>query len=55
MGYVGTLTNVVEVTTDEGATGVYTKTSEAQVTPAPSEYKIYLPLIMRQYPQVEGL
>ena len=32
-GYVGTLTNVVQVTTTEGATGVYTETSEAQVTP----------------------
>jgi uncharacterized repeat protein (TIGR01451 family) len=27
MGYAGALTNVIEVTTDEGATGVYTETS----------------------------
>jgi len=33
MGYSGTLTNVVEVTTEEGATGVYTETSQALVTP----------------------
>ncbi|NIO71783.1 MAG: hypothetical protein GTN71_22840, partial [Anaerolineae bacterium] len=33
MGYSGTLTNVVEVTTEEGATGVYTETSQARVTP----------------------
>jgi uncharacterized repeat protein (TIGR01451 family) len=43
-GYAGTLTNVVEVTTEEDATGVYTETS------ATSGYEIYLPLIMRQYP-----
>jgi parallel beta-helix repeat protein len=43
MGYTGPLINVVQVTTEEGATGVYTET----VT---SGYKIYLPLIMRQYP-----
>ncbi len=34
MGYAGPLTNVVQVATAEGATGVYTKTSQAQVTPA---------------------
>jgi hypothetical protein len=33
----------VQVTTEEGATGVYTETSA-------SGYEIYLPLIMRQYP-----
>jgi uncharacterized repeat protein (TIGR01451 family) len=33
IGYSGTLTNVVQVTSEEGATGVYTETSEAQVTP----------------------
>jgi uncharacterized repeat protein (TIGR01451 family) len=33
IGYAGPLTNVVHVTTEEGATGVYTETSEAQVTP----------------------
>jgi uncharacterized repeat protein (TIGR01451 family) len=34
MGYSGTLANVVRVTTEEGATGIYTATSQAQVTPA---------------------
>jgi uncharacterized repeat protein (TIGR01451 family) len=33
MGYAGTLTNVVKVTTDEGATGIYTETSTS-LTPA---------------------
>ncbi len=33
-GYTGTLTNVVQVTTLEGATGIYTATTQAQVTPA---------------------
>ncbi len=33
MGYAGSLTNVVEVTTAEGATGIYTATPQAQVTP----------------------
>ena len=33
MGYSGTLTNVVRVTTEEGATGAYTETSRALVTP----------------------
>jgi len=39
MGYTGTLANVVEVTTDEGARGVYTETTEVQVTPALSVTK----------------
>jgi uncharacterized repeat protein (TIGR01451 family) len=34
IGYSGTLTNVVQVTTVEGAMGVYTETSTAVVTPA---------------------
>jgi len=42
MDYSGTLTNVMRVTTDEGATGVYTKTSTAVV-----EYSIYLPVILK--------
>jgi uncharacterized repeat protein (TIGR01451 family) len=33
MGYGGPLTNVVRVTTEEGATGVYTETTQAYVTP----------------------
>jgi uncharacterized repeat protein (TIGR01451 family) len=33
-GYSGTLTNRVQVTTLEGASGIYTATSQAQVTPA---------------------
>jgi uncharacterized repeat protein (TIGR01451 family) len=32
--YSGTLTNVVQVTTLEGAAGIYTATSQSQVTPA---------------------
>jgi hypothetical protein len=43
VGYIGPLTNLVQVTTEEGATGVYTETSA-------SGYEICLPLIMRQYP-----
>jgi uncharacterized repeat protein (TIGR01451 family) len=42
LDYTGPLINVVQVTTEEGATGVYTET----VT---SGYQIYLPLLMRQY------
>jgi uncharacterized repeat protein (TIGR01451 family) len=42
MDYSGPLINVVQVTTEEGAMGVYTKTVTAG-------YEIYLPLIMRQY------
>jgi uncharacterized repeat protein (TIGR01451 family) len=44
-GYSGTLTNVVRVTTIEGATGVYTETYEVQL-PKP----VYLPLVLRQFP-----
>jgi len=33
MSYLGLLTNVVRVTTEEGATGVYTTTTEVPVTP----------------------
>lgn len=41
IGYSGTLTNVVQVTTDQGATGVYTKTSTV------FGYSIYLPVILK--------
>jgi uncharacterized repeat protein (TIGR01451 family) len=41
MGYSGTLTNVVRVTTDQGATGVYVETSTAV------GYRIYLPVILK--------
>ncbi len=41
MGYSGTLTNVVRATTDQGATGVYTKTSTVV------GYRIYLPVILK--------
>ncbi len=34
MGYAGPLTNVVQVTTLEGATGIYTAATQAKVTPA---------------------
>jgi uncharacterized repeat protein (TIGR01451 family) len=33
MGYAGPLTNTVQATTLEGATGIYTATAQAQVTP----------------------
>jgi len=46
-GYSGILTNVVQVATDEGATGVYTETSTSA-----GDYYIYLPLVLRQF---EGL
>jgi hypothetical protein len=42
MGYSGTLTNVVRVTTDQGATGVYTETSTAV-----AEHLIYLPVVLK--------
>jgi uncharacterized repeat protein (TIGR01451 family) len=42
MDYTGPLINVVQVTTEEGAMGVYTETLS-------TGYEIYLPLIMRQY------
>jgi uncharacterized repeat protein (TIGR01451 family) len=38
--YTGVLTNVVEATTDKGASGVYVETSEAG-------YRVHLPLILR--------
>jgi uncharacterized repeat protein (TIGR01451 family) len=41
MGYSGTLTNVVRVTTDQGATGIYVETSTAV------GYRIYLPVILK--------
>jgi uncharacterized repeat protein (TIGR01451 family) len=40
MGYSGTLTNVVDVTSAEGATGTFTLLSEARVTPAVSVTKV---------------
>ncbi len=43
MCYSGTLTNVVQVTTEEGATGIYTETS-AVVT---EYYCVYLPVILK--------
>ena len=39
-GYMGPLTNVVEVTTDQGASGVFVETSWAG-------YRVYLPLALR--------
>jgi uncharacterized repeat protein (TIGR01451 family) len=44
MDYTGQLINVVQVTTDEDAVGIYTDTLTG------GEYESYLPLIMRQYP-----
>jgi len=44
-GYVGPLTNVVKVTTDEGATGIYTETSTAIVL-----HPVYLPLVTGDVP-----
>lgn len=41
MGYSGLLTNVVEVTTEESATGIYTETVVAR------QRSIYLPLFLR--------
>jgi len=41
IGYSGTLTNVVQVTTDQGATGIYTKTATVV------GYSIYLPVILK--------
>ena len=42
MGYAGPLTNVVQVTTAGGATGIYTATSQAR-----KEGKTFLPVILR--------
>jgi parallel beta-helix repeat protein len=44
MGYVGPLTNVVQVATAEGVTGVHTETSTVF-----KRSFIYLPLVMRNY------
>jgi fibronectin-binding autotransporter adhesin len=43
MGYSGTLTNAVQVTTDEGATDVYTHTCTSQ----PGLNRLYLPIILK--------
>jgi uncharacterized repeat protein (TIGR01451 family) len=40
--YAGPLTNVVQVMADEGAMGIYTKTTTAYV-----EYAVYLPVLVR--------
>jgi len=45
-GYSGTLTNVVQVTTIEGASGVYTRTDEVRF----SGHAVYLPVVLRQFP-----
>jgi uncharacterized repeat protein (TIGR01451 family) len=45
-GYAGPLVNVVEVTTEEGATGAYTETST-------SGYVIYLPIILKCCPGLD--
>jgi len=42
MGHSGPLTNVVRVTTVEGATGVYTETSMSD-----GDYCLYLPLVLK--------
>jgi uncharacterized repeat protein (TIGR01451 family) len=41
-GYIGPLTNVVEVTTDKGASGVFVETSWAGI-------RVYLPLALRNF------
>jgi uncharacterized repeat protein (TIGR01451 family) len=46
MGYIGPLVNMVKVTTEEGATGVYTETST-------SGYMIYLPIILKCCPGLD--
>jgi uncharacterized repeat protein (TIGR01451 family) len=47
-GYSGTLTNVVQASTLEGASGMYTTTSQAQSPePEPPKYPVYLPLVLR--------
>jgi hypothetical protein len=40
-GYSGTLTNRVQVTTQEGATG------EAQIITRAIEYQVYLPIVLK--------
>jgi len=52
MGYSGTLTNTVEVTSVEGATGTFTLLSEARVTPALSVTKQVEPMIVDPGAQV---
>ena len=42
-GYEGPLINVVEVTTEEDATGIYTETA----TVVAGQRSIYLPLVLR--------
>ena len=42
-GYAGSLTNVVQATTPEGVSAVYTETSTVA-------HSIYLPLVLRAYP-----
>jgi uncharacterized repeat protein (TIGR01451 family) len=42
-GYTGWLTNMLQVTTREGASGVYTATTAVKASP-----KVYLPLVLRQ-------
>jgi uncharacterized repeat protein (TIGR01451 family) len=43
IGYVGPLTNIVQITTSEGVMGVYTHTTMAKTV-------VYLPLILRAFP-----
>ena len=43
--YIGPLTNVVKTTTDEGATGVFTRTSATYV-----KHSVYLPAAMHDFP-----
>ncbi len=45
-GYAGPLTNVLQVSTEEGAAGVYTNT----VTVTRLSFHIYLPLVLRESP-----
>jgi uncharacterized repeat protein (TIGR01451 family) len=48
--YTGTLTNVVQVATAEGATGAYTELSKVKPGGSPPpKYLIYLPLMVRNY------
>lgn len=47
--YTGLLTNVVRVSTEEGASGVYTQTISSEVTgPGAKKYRVYLPVIVRE-------
>jgi uncharacterized repeat protein (TIGR01451 family) len=47
MGYAGPLTNVVQVTTEEGASGVYTETSQAEISPALEVSKLAEPDVVQ--------